>query len=551
MTSQPGRRRRLPPGRPPLRRPARLARTAGLAGLALAAWLAGGGLAGGTATAESGSSRPGAAGSWTVYHHDPAGSGVAGPMGSIRTDARAWTSPVLDGDIYGEPLVFAGRVYVATESNTVYALSAATGKADWSAHLGPPVPAEALPCGNITPTVGITGTPVIDAARREIFVVADVLTRGRPAHLLVGLRTASGKRTMTRAVDPPGANTAALLQRTGLTIAAGRVVFGFGGNFGDCSSYRGRVVAVSEAGGPPAYFTVDAAPDESRGAIWMGGAAPVVDAGGNLWVTAGNGSVTSSAQGYDNSDSVLKLSPSLRLLGFFAPSSWAEDNASDLDMSTGVALLPGGQVVAAGKSRIAYLLSAARPGGIGGQQAMLASVCDGDVAGGTAVLGRTVYLPCLSGIAAVRARSDPPSLHLLWSSDAGGGPPIVAGGLVWTIGQDGTLHGLDPASGNVLRQASVGEQANHFPTPSAAGGLLLAPTARQVVAFAAAPADQPTASASATASGAAPGDAADGQPAAGGQGGLSAAAVAGIVAGGLAVLAALGWLLWRRRIRGG
>ncbi len=539
-----------------MRRPALgPARAGGLLAVALAASLAGGGGGLGTASAAGGSAasaaagpaRSGGGGSWTVYHHDPAGSGVAHPIGAIRTSARAWTSPELDGDIYGEPLVFAGRVYVATENNTVYALSARTGKVGWSAHLGPPVPAEALPCGNISPTVGITGTPVIDAARREIFVVADVLTRGRPAHLLVGLGTGSGKRMMTRAVDPPGANTAALLQRTGLTIAAGRVVFGFGGNFGDCSTYRGRVVAVSEAGGPPAFFTVDTAPDESRGAIWMGGAAPTVDLHGNLWVTAGNGSVTSSAHAYDHSDSVLKLSPSLRLLGFFAPSSWPEDNATDLDMSTGVALLPGGQVVAAGKSRIAYLLSAARPGGIGGQQAQLASVCGGEVVGGTAVLGRTVYLPCLSGIAAVRATPDPPSLRLLWDSRTGGGPPIVAGGLVWTISLDGTLYGLDPASGKVLRRASVGQPANHFPTPSAAGGLLLSAAARQVVAFAAAPAGQPAASASATATGAAgaaPGDAA------GGQDGLSAAAVAGLVAGSLAVLGALGWLLWRLRVRG-
>jgi hypothetical protein len=28
-------------------------------------------------------------------------------------------------------------------------------------------------CGDILPTVGITGTPVIDTARSEIFVVAD------------------------------------------------------------------------------------------------------------------------------------------------------------------------------------------------------------------------------------------------------------------------------------------------------------------------------------------------------------------------------------------
>jgi hypothetical protein len=61
----------------------------------------------------------------------------------------------------------------------------------------------------------------------------------------------------------------------------------------------------------------------------------------------------------------------------------------------------------------------------------------------------------------------------------------VAGGLVWTIGQDGTLDGLDPATGAVRQQASVGAPANHFPTPAVGDGVLLAPAADRVVAFAA------------------------------------------------------------------
>ena len=62
----------------------------------------------------------------------------------------------------------------------------------------------------------------------------------------------------------------------------------------------------------------------------------------------------------------------------------------------------------------------------------------------------------------------------------------MAAGLVWTIGQNGTLYGLDPATGAVRQQASIGVPANHFPTPSAADGLLLAASADQVVAFPAA-----------------------------------------------------------------
>jgi outer membrane protein assembly factor BamB len=528
----------------------RLGRAAGTAGLlaaGLAAWLPAAASAGAAAPAAAGSS------SWTVYHGNAEGTGATGatgPVTAVDTRTRAWTSPALDGQIYGEPLIFAGRVYVATENDTVYALSAATGAVAWSAHLGSPVPSGSLPCGDVSPTVGITGTPVIDPSRDEIFVVADELVHGTPAHMLVGLATASGRTEMTQDVDPARADTAALLQRTGLTLDAGRVVFGMGGNFGDCSSYRGRVIAVPETGGTPSMFTVDAAAGESQGAVWMGGAAPVVDSSGNVWVATGNGSVYSYSHAYDDSDSVLELSSSLRLLQFFAPSTWATNNSQDLDMSTAPVLLPDGQVILTGKSRIVYLLNGARLGGIGGQQAALGSACSNDIDGGFARSGMTVYLPCLGGVIAVRAARSPPALHLLWSSGTGGGPPIIAAGLVWTIGQNGMLYGLDPATGATAQQASIGTPANHFPTPSVADGLLVAPAATNVVAFAA-----PSAGTAAPAPAASPAPAPASHPRAqppkkAASGTLSSGAITGIVVGGLVVLGGIGWLLWRRRTIG-
>jgi polyvinyl alcohol dehydrogenase (cytochrome) len=535
---------------------------AALLALVAIAWAAGGPaaaavsprLAGGTSSLRlaDGTSSPGLAGgtAWTVYHDGPAGTGVAPDVTSVNTTARAWTSPALDGQIFGEPLVFDGRVYVATENDTVYALNASNGARVWSAHLGTPVPATDLPCGDITPTVGITGTPVIDPSRREIFVVADEVVNGAPAHVLTGLDTATGKTEMTQHVDPAGASTAALLQRTGLTLDDGRVVFAMGGNFGDCSTYKGRVIAAPENGGKPAIFTVDAGAGESQGAIWMGGAAPVVDGAGHVWVSVGNGSVYSSSQAYDDSDSVLELSATMRLLQYFAPSNWPVNNSQDLDMSTAPALLPDGQVILAGKSRIVYLLDGAHLGGIGHQQATLANACPEDIDGGIALVGMTVYLPCRTGIVAVRAAQSPPALHLLWSSGTGGGPAIVAAGLVWTIGQDGTLYGLDPTTGKIRQRAPIGSVANHFPTPSVADGLMLAPAANDVVAFkvsdsAAAPTAtpapaHPTPTRRIKVGAAAP-------PA---SGGLGSGGIASIVVGSLLVIAAAAWITWRRRASG-
>jgi len=521
-----------------------VAKAVGLAALTVAI----GSLAGGPAAATS----PAAA-SWTVYHGDSSGLGVATGVTAVGLSRRAWTSPPVDGQIYGEPLVWDGRIYVATENDTVYALSARTGAVAWSVHLGRPVPSASLPCGDITPSVGVTGTPVIDQSRNEIFVVADEDRNGTAAHILAGLDTSTGRIEMTRDVDPPGAQTTALLQRTGLTLDAGQVIFGFGGNDGDCASYRGRVVAVPETGGQPKYFTVDAAAGESQGAIWMGGAAPVVDDGGHVWVSTGNGSVYSAAHAYDDSDSVLELSSSLRLVQFFAPADWPQNNSQDLDMSTAPVLLGDGQVLLTGKSRIVYLLSGAHLGGIGGQQASLASACGNDIDGGAAVVGMTAYLPCTTGVVAVQATSSPAGLRLLWTSRTGGGPPIVAAGLVWTISLNGVLYGVDPASGQIRQQATIGTPANHFSTPSAGDGLLLAAAANQVIAFPASGSGTPAAaSPGATPSGTQAASTAT--PTANGAttastAGLPAVAIAGIVIGALVVIGAAGWLVRRARRR--
>ncbi len=491
-----------------------------------------------------------ATGTWPVYHGDPVGSGVANAS-HVDLSSRAWTSPALDGSLYGEPLVSGGNVYVATENDTVYTFSTSTGAVLWSTHVGTPVPAQSLPCGNISPTVGITGTPVIDEASGELFAVADELVHGTPAHVLVGLDTATGRTELKQEVDPPGSTPSTLLQRTGLTLDDGHVVFGFGGNYGDCAPYHGWVVAVPESGGTPAHFAVDGAAGESQGAVWMGGAAPVVDATGNVWVTTGNGSVDSSSHAYDDSEGLLELSSDMALVQYFAPRSWADDSAQDLDMSTAPALLADGQVVASGKARIAYLLDAADLGGIGGDQAALSVGCGGDVAGGIAVHGTTVYLPCLSGPEALDVSSVPPALHLLWRSSIGGGPPIVAAGLVWTIGQDGVLYALDPSTGAEVTHAWIGVPTNHFPTPSVGAGLLLAPAADRVVAFTAPAGASATTTTSMTPSSAstssAPRVTTTSVPAT--PGGSRPWLVVAALLGGLAVAGGLTWHFRRRRRR--
>jgi hypothetical protein len=421
--------------------------------------------------------------SWPVYHHDGLGSGVDPTSTNLSPAVAAWTSAPLDGQVYGEPLVAAGRVIVATENDTIYELAANTGAVLWSTHVGSPVPSGNLPCTDIAPLVGITGTPVIDTARGEVFAVTDEAAGSSAQHYLVGVDLYTGAVLLHQAITLPGSDQLAQLQRTGLALDNGNVIAGFGGNSGDCGTYHGWITGIPEGGGAEQTFEVASAPGDSQGAVWMGGAAPEVDGQGNIWFSTGNSALSSSGDTYDNSDGVVEVSSSLGLIQAFAPSGWYNDNGSDADLgSSSPALISNGLVFMAGKSHNGYLLSQANLGGVNGQQLTIGAFCSGDVDGGTAVSGNVAYEPCGAGVVAV-STNPPSTAAVMWRTNTGAaGPPIVAGGYVWTIGGS-TLDALDPNTGNMLQHFSLGSEANHFPTPTVADGLLLAPSSTQVHAF--------------------------------------------------------------------
>jgi outer membrane protein assembly factor BamB len=423
---------------------------------------------------------------WVGYHGGADGAGTALGIKGFDTTSPQWTSPVLDGQVYGEPLVYADEVIVATENDSLYALSSANGHVLWHKHLATAVPSNMLPCGDISPVVGITGTPVIDPARHEVFALVFELHGANPVHYMFGLGLKNGALMLREPLHTPTPDQSPYLNRSGLALSHGDVIYTFGGNYGDCGIYHGVVGALSESAASRALtYVIDSAPGEREGAVWMGGAAPAVDAAGNVWVSSGNGSVTSAGQAYDHSDAVLELTPSMKLKAFFAPSNWYQDNGADADLSSEPALLSNGLVVVTGKSGHIYLLNAAHLGGVAGQITTIDSHCGDVLDGGVAIHGRIVYVPCMSGTEAVLVTASPSRIKVIWHAPVGSGPPIMAGQRVWSIGSDGVLYGLNPTTGAVLQHVSLGEEANHFPTPSVGAGLLLAPLARGVVAFAA------------------------------------------------------------------
>ena len=406
---------------------------------------------------------------WPEYNANPARTGVAVGVPRAGALTTAWSAR-LDGAVYGQPLVVGSEVIAATENDSVYALNRTTGKTIWRTHVGTPVPQQDLNgCGNIFP-LGITGTPIYDAGNGLVYAVAEI-TGYR--HMLVALDATTGSLRMHRDLDNPTASNqpAYNQQRPALAIAGGRVYATFGGLNGDCGAYQGGVVSAPLTGNGP--LTRWLTPTTREGAIWAPGG-PVLSPDGNLWVSIGNGASESGP--YDGSDSVTELSPALQRLAYFAPESWAADNAGDLDLgSTQPVLAAGNTVFIMGKRGVGYLLNAAKLGGIGGQLAEQ-SICK--AFGTAAVSGSTVYEPCRdgSGLAAVQVSAANKTIKVLWRGPSdSNGSPVVGGGAVWVThysedGHGGTLYALNPDTGKVEHQISIGQDLPHFSSLSLSGG---------------------------------------------------------------------------------
>ena len=157
-------------------------------------------LLGATARAGASTEEP----AWTTYHGDAQRTGNDPEAINPLVPSLAWQSPNLGAPIWGQPLVVGSRVYVATVGDDVYALDASTGQVVWHAKAGTPVPSSALPCGDITPTVGIVGTPVIDAAAGVLYAVADTWNGSQAQHVLEGFRISDGDDRLQHGRRPAG-----------------------------------------------------------------------------------------------------------------------------------------------------------------------------------------------------------------------------------------------------------------------------------------------------------------------------------------------------------
>jgi outer membrane protein assembly factor BamB len=135
--------------------------------------------------------------------------------------------------------------------------------------------------------------------------------------------------------------------------------------------------------------------------------------------------------------------------------------------------------MAIGKDGVAYVMKAGQLGGVGGQTASQ-HVCDAAF-GGTAWSGTTIFVPCTDGLYALSISAT--SVGVLWHvRHPAMASPIIAAGAVWAIDvSSGVLYALNLSSGEQLYATNLGK-VQHFSTPAAIEGFVVAPAARSVVA---------------------------------------------------------------------
>ncbi|HZQ50237.1 MAG TPA: PQQ-binding-like beta-propeller repeat protein [Candidatus Dormibacteraeota bacterium] len=450
-------------------------------------------------------------GSWTTYHNDDGRTGYdpSAPAFTGAAPTAGWTMTVLDDDIYGEPLIFNGVVYVATLSDTVYALSQVDGHVVWSKHLGTPQTG-GWGCGNINPT-GILGTGVIDTSANRIYEVAEIVVGTSTTYHLFGLDLGnSGNVVLNTTLTTSGFTWTIEQERGALALHGGYVYVPFGGRAGDCGNYHGYVFAVNTSTGAIAgHYTT---PGQGMG-IWSAGGVVVDDSTGNVFVSTGNGTgsgcnANSNGTAVYENDATVRLAPgTLAHQDAFYPQDWKAnwcDNDQDVGSIAPLLISPN-LLFQTGKWGAGFLLDPNNLGGMDGQRYPTpkpasyvgANTCLGNQSdatfGSAAYAAPYIYLECDGhGLVALSVNTGTPSFspcNTCASPDwhAGGtatfGPPIVAGGAVWVVDTNGGgLYAFNPSTGaQMYHSATFG--THRFVTPAEAGGQVFVPAGTQVRSF--------------------------------------------------------------------
>jgi len=291
-----------------------------------------------------------------------------GKVGFLTVDAHVDAQPLYVNEQFINGSLN-NTVYVVTENDSVYAFSANTGRQFWMVSVlrSGETPSDDHGCSQISPTIGITDTPVIDkmaGAHGAIYFVAMTKdSSGNYHQRLHALDLATGAELFGGpteiAATYPGTgdgsqngmvifNPGQFAPRAGILEFGTTLYFAFTSHC-DARPYTGWVMAYN-ARTLAQSSVIDVTPNGNEGAIWMTGDGLAADESGNIYFLDGNGTfdTTLNSSGFpimgDYGNAFMKLtnaSGTLQVSDYFNMYNTVQESDADEDLgSGGVLVLP-------------------------------------------------------------------------------------------------------------------------------------------------------------------------------------------------------------------
>jgi hypothetical protein len=318
----------------------------------------------------------------TTYHNDNARDGLNASE-TILTPANVNSAKFgklallsVDGLVDAEPLYLSGLtvngqthnvLYVVTEHDSVYAFDADSGTQLWkvSALESGETTSDNHGCGQISPEIGITSTPVIDRAKGAhgtIFVVAMSKDASGAYHqrlhaldVTTGAETTGSPTEITGTYPGTGDNSSGgnvvfapgqYAERAGLLLMNSTIYLAWTSHC-DERPYTGWVMGYSENTLSQTAI-LNLTPNGNEGSIWMAGDGLEGDSSGNIYFLDANGTldahdtVTGFPVNNDYGNAMMKLSTtggSLTVDDFFETYDSINESNADTDLGSGGSLL--------------------------------------------------------------------------------------------------------------------------------------------------------------------------------------------------------------------
>ncbi len=317
-----------------------------------------------------------------TYHNDNMRTGLM-PVETKLTTANVNSASfgkqnflTTDGKVNAEPLyasvvmingMLHNVLYVVTEHDSIYAFDADSGAQLWKATalLQGETTSEAVSgCGQISPEIGITDTPVIDRTQRPngaIYFVAMSKDANSAYHqrlhaldLSTGAELFGGPVEIQAKYPGTGDNSQngfvvfdprQYAERSGLLEVAGKIYLAFTSHC-DQRPYTGWIMQYG-ASTLAQLSVLNLTPNGKEGAIWQAGAGLAADSDGFIYFLVGNGTfdTTLDSNGFpskgDYGNAFMKLSGSgtLGVADYFNTFNTVQESNADTDLGSGGAMV--------------------------------------------------------------------------------------------------------------------------------------------------------------------------------------------------------------------